>query len=302
MQPLAASGGRRQAAFACSRPAEVRAVAPRGRPCTHCSERREGEWLHVPVPCRSKQELIFVKEDPLGPPPACAHSGSFTHAGSSAFSLAHCERADATHWVGAARAMQEWFVTRRGRGLYTRTVALPLWARFFLPCTILQSAILIGINVAIGVLAEDCLTWLILALSSLVTLFMCYFAIEAVRTENAYQCAFLLPNPTPAVCCARLKLSFSRLHTRAHAPPQNHRAQARGLLQYDVCLPERVPAAHHGHVGRPASRADERKARRASPHAHLGIAHLHRGLAAVSSALTRQWACPPLSRSAHPEP
>lgn len=124
--------------------------------------------------------------------------------------------------------MQEWFVTRRGRGLYTRTVALPLWARFFLPCTILQSAILIGINVAIGVLAEDCLTWLILALSSLVTLFMCYFAIEAVRTENAYQCAFLLPNPTPAVCCARLKLSFSHVHTRARL----HKIIVRRLAAY----------------------------------------------------------------------
>ena len=72
MQPLAASGGRRQAAFACSRPAEVRAVAPRGRPCTHCSERREGEWLHVPVPCRV-QARVDLREGgpPWAPPGVC---------------------------------------------------------------------------------------------------------------------------------------------------------------------------------------------------------------------------------------
>lgn len=81
----------------------------------------------------------------------------------------------------------EWFIIRRGRGLYTRTLSLPLWTRLFVPCTFLQTAILVGVNVAISVLADDCLTALVLGLSSLTTLFMCYFAVEAVRTENAYQ-------------------------------------------------------------------------------------------------------------------
>ena len=47
----------------------------------------------------------------------------------------------------------------------------------------------IGINAAISVIAGDCLTSLILALGSLTIVFMCYFALEAVRTENMYQLA-----------------------------------------------------------------------------------------------------------------
>lgn len=109
--------------------------------------------------------------------------------------------------------MGEWYITRRGRGLYTRSVALPLWARFFVPCTLLQSAILIGVNVAIGILSDDCLTSLILGISSLVTLFMCYFAIEAVRTENSYQYA---PGPLCVVACVpscMLELHCDRIIT-----------------------------------------------------------------------------------------
>lgn len=85
------------------------------------------------------------------------------------------------------RGVSNFYIIRRGRGLYTRTVQLPVWSRFFVPCTILQAAILIGINIAVSILTDDCLTYLVLGLSSLTTLFMCYFAVEAVRTENIYQ-------------------------------------------------------------------------------------------------------------------
>ena len=113
--------------------------------------------------------------------------------------------------------MGEWYITRRGRGLYTRSVALPLWARFFVPCTLLQSAILIGVNVAIGILSDDCLTSLILGISSLVTLFMCYFAIEAVRTENSYQYA---PGPLCVVACVpSCMLELLHHHVRCVSQP-----------------------------------------------------------------------------------
>ena len=85
-----------------------------------------------------------------------------------------------------------WFI-RRGRDMHTRTVALPLWSRFFVPCTVLQALLLIGANTVLSILVEDCLTTLVLALSSLTVLFMCYFAIEAVRTENKHQCVRLAP-------------------------------------------------------------------------------------------------------------
>ena len=80
-----------------------------------------------------------------------------------------------------------WWVTQTGRGIYTRTVALPLWGKVFVQCVILQTFVLIGVNVAIAVLIADCFMILILALASLTTLFMSYFAVDAVRSENVYQ-------------------------------------------------------------------------------------------------------------------
>ena len=52
-----------------------------------------------------------------------------------------------------------------------------------------QTLVLVGVNTAISVLTDDCLSTLLLTLGSVTTLFMAYFAIEAVRTENRYQLA-----------------------------------------------------------------------------------------------------------------
>ena len=81
------------------------------------------------------------------------------------------------------------FVTRRGRGLYTRTMTLPLSSRFYVLAVLVQAVVLIGVNTAISILTADCLSALVLGLGSVTTLFMSYFAIEAVRTENRYQLA-----------------------------------------------------------------------------------------------------------------
>ena len=82
-----------------------------------------------------------------------------------------------------------WWITRRGRGLYTRTTALPLTSRFYVLAVLIQAAVLIGVNTAIAVLVQDCLSTLVLGLANLTTVFMSYFAIEAIRTENRHQLA-----------------------------------------------------------------------------------------------------------------
>ena len=84
---------------------------------------------------------------------------------------------------------REWCVTRRGPGPITRTVVIPLWAGIFVPCVILQSLVLVGVCTAIAILTDDCFSTLILGLASLTTLFMAYFAVEAVRKEDVYQLA-----------------------------------------------------------------------------------------------------------------
>lgn len=64
---------------------------------------------------------------------------------------------------------------------------MPVWGRVFVPCVVLQTAVLVGINTAVAVLVQDCLSTLLMVLASLGTVFMTYFAVEAVRTENIYQ-------------------------------------------------------------------------------------------------------------------
>ena len=83
----------------------------------------------------------------------------------------------------------EWWTTRRGRGVYTRTTELPLTSRFYVVVVIVQAVILIGVNIAIAVLVDDCLSALVLTLASVTILFMSYFAIEAIRTDNRHQLA-----------------------------------------------------------------------------------------------------------------
>jgi hypothetical protein len=87
--------------------------------------------------------------------------------------------------MDAISLVEQWIA----KATASRTVALPLWGRIFVPCTLIEAVVLIGINIAISVIMRDCLTSLLLALSSVTILFMCYFAIEAVRTENVYQLA-----------------------------------------------------------------------------------------------------------------
>ena len=71
--------------------------------------------------------------------------------------------------------------------MFMRTLTLPIWGRVFVPCVLAHTLILLGVELAIAVLANDCLTWLFMGLASLSLVFMCYFALEAVRTENFWQ-------------------------------------------------------------------------------------------------------------------
>ena len=61
------------------------------------------------------------------------------------------------------------------------------WAQIFVPCVVLHTTVLTCINTSIAVLAKDCVVTLVMVLSSLSLVFMCYFAVEAVRTDNFFQ-------------------------------------------------------------------------------------------------------------------
>ena len=89
------------------------------------------------------------------------------------------------------------------RGAYLRTVENPVWSRIFVQCIALHALVLVGISVAVAVLESDCHFSLLLSLASMTTLFMSYFALEAVRTENVYQCAFPPPPHAPPARAAR---------------------------------------------------------------------------------------------------
>jgi len=81
-----------------------------------------------------------------------------------------------------------WWISRRGRGSFVRTFSMPIWSRVFVTCVVLQTVVLVALNISVAVLLQDCLALLLSGLASLGVLFMSYFAIEAVRTENIYQC------------------------------------------------------------------------------------------------------------------
>ena len=120
------------------------------------------------------------------------------------FTVAHNIARDcsvATTMLAVPPRPQNWgplgAVYTRGRGAYLRTVENPVWSRIFVLCVALHTLVLVGINVAVGLLESDCHFTLLLSLASMTTLFMSYFALEAVRTENVYQCAstvHLLPS------------------------------------------------------------------------------------------------------------
>ena len=83
-----------------------------------------------------------------------------------------------------------WYVERRIVGaslLYTRTTELSVWGRAFVPAVLLQALLTLGLSLSLVVLAADCRVSILLALLTLAVLAAAYFAVEAVRTENAYQ-------------------------------------------------------------------------------------------------------------------
>ena len=85
---------------------------------------------------------------------------------------------------------QPWYVVRRivgGSLLYTRTTELSVWGRAFVPCVLLQALLTLGLSLSLAVIAADCRVSILLALLTLAVLAAAYFAVEAVRTENAYQ-------------------------------------------------------------------------------------------------------------------
>eukprot|EP00900_Chrysochromulina_parva_P000924 jgi/Chrpa1/10832/Chrysochromulina_OHIO_Genome00017388-RA len=66
---------------------------------------------------------------------------------------------------------------------------MPFWGRIFVPVVVVQMIVLITLNTVVAVLLNDCLATMLTVLSSLGTVFMTYFAVEAVRTDNIYQLA-----------------------------------------------------------------------------------------------------------------
>ena len=85
---------------------------------------------------------------------------------------------------------QPWYVVRRivgGSLLYTRTTELSFWGRAFVPFVLLQALLTVGLSLSLVVIAADCRVSILLALLTLAVLAAGYFAVEAVRTENAYQ-------------------------------------------------------------------------------------------------------------------
>ena len=64
---------------------------------------------------------------------------------------------------------------------------MPFWGRIFVPVVVVQMIVLITLNTVVAVLLNDCLATMLTVLSSLGTVFMTYFAVEAVRTDNIYQ-------------------------------------------------------------------------------------------------------------------
>ena len=64
---------------------------------------------------------------------------------------------------------------------------MPFWGRIFVPVVVVQMIVLITLNTVVAVLLNDCLATMLTVLSSLGTIFMTYFAVEAVRTDNIYQ-------------------------------------------------------------------------------------------------------------------
>jgi hypothetical protein len=91
---------------------------------------------------------------------------------------------------GAMPWSQPWYVVRRivgGSLLYTRTTELSFWGRAFVPFVLLQALLTVGLSLSLVVIAADCRVSILLALLTLAVLAAAYFAVEAVRTENAYQ-------------------------------------------------------------------------------------------------------------------
>ena len=80
-----------------------------------------------------------------------------------------------------------WWILQRGRGRFVRTISMPFWGRIFVPVVVVQMIVLITLNTVVAVLLNDCLATMLTVLSSLGTIFMTYFAVEAVRTDNIYQ-------------------------------------------------------------------------------------------------------------------
>ncbi len=166
-----------------------------------------------------------------------------------------------------------WWVIRAGRGLYTRTVSLSLWGRLFVVSVIVQACVVVALNVTVSVVVGDCLTVILLGVSSLTTLFMSYFAVEAVRTENAYQCARAsaarphAPDATPPHRPAHALLPTRCLRARAHRP------QALGVRRDDDGVASGLPAPDHRQAGG-AGQTGEREREPAAQAAADGISRL----------------------------
>ena len=88
---------------------------------------------------------------------------------------------------------QTWWYSQRGRGLNTRTFALPAGGRVFVPFVLIQTVVTVSLNITLAVHSGDCMVILQMGAVILSILFMAYFAIESVRTENHYQCAARSP-------------------------------------------------------------------------------------------------------------
>ena len=112
-----------------------------------------------------------------------------------------------------------WLV-QRGRGMYTRTVQTPVFGRALVIFVSVQASISVASNVFLAVEPEhrSCLATIYCALLSLAALFIVYFAVEAVRTENPYQLTASLVTSTVLWLGYVTRLAANDLHNDLSGP------------------------------------------------------------------------------------
>ena len=91
--------------------------------------------------------------------------------------------------IGVAMPGRRLWIAQRGRGLWTRTVETPVYGRVFVVCALVQASVLVATDTVLALRSGDCITVAATSLLTVSAIFIVYFAVEAIRTENVYQLA-----------------------------------------------------------------------------------------------------------------